>query len=104
MLGDLDFGPQLTPAARKLLTDIAQALHQIEVEDFEVVKSWFAFVAFVSKTYYHAWSAQQRGVLTRGLTGLWDDLQRSLGRLNQSLQAAQVTAIRSLVRPSPRST
>lgn len=97
-LGSLDFGTQITAAVRAALTNIAGVMQQLRMQDFGVVKSWFAIMAFVSKTSYPAWSPQSKGVLTRGLTVVWDDLQH-LDHLDHSLQHAQDIAVQSLVRP-----
>ena len=100
MLGNLDFGPEVTSAVRTALAEIAGVVHQLGIQDVDAVKSWFTNMAFVSKTRYPDWTGQRRGALTRGLNSVREDLRQALSRPNLSGQDTQDAAIRILVRSS----
>lgn len=100
MLRNLDFGPELTPRTRDALTGIDAVTRQLGIQNFEVVKDWFATMAFVSKTYNPTWSAHKKGGMSKGFDSDWEDLRKISPTPHFPLQHAQEAAMNILVRSS----
>lgn len=101
-LGDLDFGSCLTGPARACLNNIEQATRDLGIREFGVVSAWFAAVAYVSKEYDPRanWTSGKRGPFGRGISKVWNELQKVVATSGAQLQPAQQKAIEILVNPS----